>query len=333
MQVPGFRGVSAKRFIKGLYKNYSEVGVADSAAQVSYYLLFSLFPFLFFLVTLTAYLPMGGVVQDLIQRAGGIVPDEALDMVQKHLNDLIHRPRPKLLTLGLVVSIYSASRGVDAMRGALNRAYKVVESRPFWKTQGMSILMTSVLTLLVMVSFGAMILGGKLGFWAFDKFHAAPDFVFIWSLLRWPITALIVATAAAISYYVLPDVEQKFEFITPGSIAASLFWLLGTWGFTVYTDHFNTYNVTYGSIGSVIILLTWFYLSALVFLVGGVMNVVIEHESAEVGKAPGARREGEPTAPLETRLISQVPGASKTASTGSRLKEALFSRRRKPHPS
>jgi membrane protein len=116
----------------------------------------------------------------------------------------------------------------------------------------------------------------------------------------------------ALAYYFLPDVEQKFRFITPGSVLGTLLWLLATWGFGQYVSSFANYNVTYGSLGGVIVLLTWLYLSGFIFVMGGELNAILEH-AAMTGKAAGARAEGEKPAPPEERPSAMPPGAAKDA--------------------
>ena len=310
--------MSLKDFGKKLFKAYSENAVSDSSAQLSYYLLFSLFPFLFFLVTLTAYLPIRGTVNDMMERLSQIIPDQAYGLIKTQLDVLLNEPRPKLLGLGLFIAIYSASRGVDAMRTALNRAYKVAEGRSFFKTNAIAIGMTLLGTAMVVASFTAIILGGKGGEWLFSHLQLGAQFLVLWGWLRWPLSAVVITFTAAIGYYFLPDVKQQFKFITPGSVLGTVVWVLGTYGFTFYTEHFSKNNVTYGSIGGVIILMTWFYLSGLIFIVGGVINAILEHASRD-GKAVGAKVEGAPAATAEQQLAAQVPGAAKSRSTASKV--------------
>lgn len=307
-----------KLFLKRLYQEYENDGVSDSGAALSYYFVFSLFPFLFFVATLTAYLPfVQSSVAKAMDRLGAIMPPEAMGLIQTHVEGLVAKPRPKLLTIGLLVTLYSASRGVDAVRKALNLAYDVKESRPFWKTELLALGMTMGGALLFLLGVAALVAGGDLGFWIARHVGLAEVYVFVWSWLRWPVTALLVMTAAALAYYVLPDVKQEFKFITPGSVVGTLVGLLATWGFSLYARNFGSYNATYGSIGGVIILMTWFYITGFVFLMGGEANAIIEHHSAE-GKAAGARAPGEAPPPPEERPSAMPVGAAKKAEVADR---------------
>ena len=119
---------------------------------------------------------------------------------------------------------------------------------------------------LLLVAIALLAAGGIAGFWLAERLGIASEYVFVWSWLRWPVTAAVIMLLAALAYYLLPDVEQEFKFITPGSVLGTVFWRLATWAFTQYAGHFGTYNLTYGSIGGVIVMLTWFYISGFIFL-------------------------------------------------------------------
>jgi membrane protein len=299
-------------FCKRLYGEYEKDAVSDTAAQLSYYFLFSLFPLLFFVAALTAYLPLGGTLDQLLSRLRPVVPSEAMNLIDTHLRALVTQPRPRSLTFALLVSLWSASRGVDAVRRGLNLAYDVTESRPWWKTQVVALAMTVAGAVLVLTAVAVLIAGGQFGFWLASRVGIETYYVWVMNWLRWPLTTVMIMTVAALTYYLLPDVKQQFKFITPGSVVGTLLWLLATWGFGYYVSAFGDYNVTYGSIGSVIVVLTWLYLSGFIFLMGGEINALLEHASA-TGKAAGARAEGEAPPPADERPSAMPPGAVKDA--------------------
>jgi membrane protein len=312
-----------RTFLKRLYEEYENDAVADNAAALGYYFVFALFPFLFFLTTLTAFIPyIRHSVDTILARAHAILPEQAVALIETHLRDLVQKPRPRLLTVGLLATLYSASRGVDALRKTLNLAYDVKESRPWWRTELVAFGMTIGGAVLVLVSIGLLTAGGSAGFWIANKIGIAHEYVLLWSWLRWPVTALAMMLCAALAYYVLPDVQQKFKFITPGSVIGTLVWLASTWGFSVYAGHFGSYNVTYGSIGGVIVLLTWFYISGFIFLMGGEMNAIIEHASPD-GKASGARAPGLPPPPPSERPSAVPAGAADSAAAAARSKGGI----------
>jgi membrane protein len=307
-----------KAFLKRLYDEYENDAVADSAAALSYYFVFALFPFLFFLTTLTAFVPfVRNSVDTILARAHAILPEQAIGLIDTHLRGLVETPRPHLLTLGLVATLYSASRGVDALRKTLNLAYDVKESRKWWRTELVAFGMTIGGAALVLVAIMALTAGGSAGFWLARHVGIAHEYVLIWSFLRWPVTAAVIMLCAALAYYILPDVKQQFRFITPGSVIGTLVWLVATWGFSVYAGNFGSYNVTYGSIGGVIVLLTWFYISGFIFLMGGEINAVIEHAAPD-GKASGARAPGEAPPPKSERPSAMPVGAADSATAAAR---------------
>jgi membrane protein len=141
---------------------------------------------------------------------------------------------------------------------------------------------------LVLLTFGPGI-----GRWIADLAGLGRAFEVAWNVLRWPIIVGFMVVAMALLYYVAPDVEQRWQWITPGSVCAVIGWLLASLGFAFYVNNFGSYNATYGSIGAVIVLLTWMYLSGLFVLIGGEVNAEIEH-AAQEGKAPGEKQLSRP---------------------------------------
>ena len=258
-------------------------GVAESAAALSYCFVFALFPFLFLLTTLTAYFPYFRTSADtLLSRARDVLPPQAMRLVSAHVEGLVDTPRPRFLVVSLLLALYSASRGVTAVRTALNLAHDVEESRPLWKTEALAFGMTAGGTVLVLGAVAGLAAGGSAGFWLARQVGVAAPYLLVWRWLRWPITAGAIALSAALAYHWLPDVDRgarRFKLLTPGSLLGTLSWFLATWGFGEYAAHFGTYNVTYGAIGGVIVLMTWFYLTGFIFLLGGEINVIVEGRS------------------------------------------------------
>lgn len=308
MVLPGFKGLPLTVFLKRLGRALQEDAALDDAAQLAYYFLFAFFPLLFFLVTLTAYLPLSGALDAMLARARPLVPASTMRMIETQLRSLLNEPRPRLLGLSLAFALWTASRGLDGFRKSLNLAYRVTESRSFLRTQWLAFWTTLVTAAMVLLSFTLFLLGSRAGAWLANRVGIAPELALVGSWLRWPSTALVIMLVAALIFYWLPDVEQDFKFITPGSVTSALLWLVSTWGFTQYADHASSFNVTYGSLGGAVVLLTWLYLSALVFILGGEVNAVIEHASPE-GKRPGGRGFGESAEPGEH--IATPPGAAK----------------------
>ena len=310
--------LSWRDFFTRLYRRYEDHALADNAATLGYYFVFALFPFLLILATLAAFIPHARASVDLLlERGRAFLPFEARGVVEHHLRGLVTRSKPHLLVLGLAGALYSASRGVNAVRTALNRAYDVKESRPLWKTELLAFGMTIGGGLLLLVGIGVLIAGGSAGQWAARHLAIADEYVTILRWIRWPLTTLAIMLVAAFSYYLLPDVEQKFKFITSGSVIGTLVWCLASWCFGIYVSRFGSYNVTYGSIGGVIVLLTWFYITGFILLVGGELNALIEDASPD-GKASGARAPAQAPPPPDERPSAMPAGAVDSAAVAER---------------
>jgi membrane protein len=274
------RRISLLALVKRLVRLFVDHTIPDRAAQLAYYFIFALFPMLAFMVTLAAYLPIENVVSPLIERTSYVMPESTVALLEDQLNALTQKTHPRILTFGFLVAWWSASRGVNALRAALNLAYDVKETRPFWKTQGLALLITLSGAVLLVLGLSAIALGGKAGYWLAHQVNLGNEYLKLWFWLRWPITAALLMLSLALTYYLLPDVKQRFRFITLGSVVSTVAWLAATWGFTQFVEHFGHYNVTYGAIGGVIILLTWFYISGLLFITGGEINAILERLNA-----------------------------------------------------
>lgn len=256
------------------------------AAQLAYYFLFALFPFFLVLITLLGYLPIPNLLDRLMDLLAQMLPGDALSLVQDHVRDLVTGERGGLLSFGLLAALWTSSSAVTAIMEGLNRAYDVDEGRPFWKVRGLAILLTIGLSIFIIVSLVLLTFGPQIGGWVADQVGLGRVFQIAWNVLRWPVIVGLLIVAMALVYYLAPDVEQSWQWITPGSIVAVVGWLLASLGFSFYVNHFGSYNATYGSIGAVIVLLTWMYVSGLFVLVGGEINAEIEHAS-DSGKEPG----------------------------------------------
>ncbi len=308
--------------LRQLGQRLGEDAVLDQAAQLAFYFLFALFPLLFFVVTLTAYLPLRRPLEIAMHRLSALLPAQALELVDDQLHSLLDNPRPKLLTLSLLLALWTASRALDGFRKALNRAYRVRETRSFVRTQWLALWTTVVSSGLVLLGFTMILLGGRAGHWLAARVGAGVQFAVVWwSWLRWPSTALVILLVASLIFHWLPNVDRKLRFITPGSVASTLLWLASTWGFTQYADRVSSFNVTYGSLATAAVLLTWLYLSALVFLLGGEVNAVLEQALPE-DKRPGARSSAQPSE--SGRPEAPSPKASgRRAAMGARLRRLV----------
>lgn len=278
-------------FIEITRRIYDEVLADDClgrAAQLAYYFLFALFPFLLFLTTLLGYLPFPNLLDNIMLLLARALPREALVLIQDNVRTLVTQPKGGLLSFGIIAALWTSSSAIMAIIVGLNRAYDVEESRPWWKVRIVALLLVVGSSLFVIAATVLLIFGPQLGTWLASSVGLGNVFAVVWNIARWIIilTCLIVALASL--YYFAPDVEQKWRWITPGSVCAVIGWMLASLSFAYYVNNFGSYNTTYGSIGAVIMLLTWMYVTGFFILVGGELNSELEHAAAK-GKKPGER--------------------------------------------
>jgi membrane protein len=259
------------------------------AAQLAYYFLFALFPFFLFLTTLLGYLPIPNLLDRLMDMLGQMLPGEALQLVQDNVRQLVTGQRGGLLSFGILAALWTSSSALTAIIDSLNRAYDVEEGRSFWKVRLIAMGLTVGLSAFIVVALVLLTFGPQLGRWVADLVGLGRVFEVTWDVVRWPVIVGLLVVAMALLYYFAPDVEQAWTWITPGSACAVLGWLLASLGFAVYVNRFGSYNATYGSIGAVIVLLTWMYVTGLFVLIGGEINAEIEH-TAPGGKDPGEKQ-------------------------------------------
>jgi membrane protein len=281
-------GLSVIELSKRVYNQIFADNCSGRAAQLAYYFLFALFPFLLFLTTLLAYIPIPRVLDRLLDFLSQALPGDSLTLVQGHVRTLISQPRGGLLSFGIIAALWTASNAILAVTSGLNRAYGVEESRPWWKVRGTSILLVIGLSLFLIAATVLLMFGPQIGRWIAGGVGLGDVFSLTWNILRWPVSIILLMFGLAILYYFAPDVEQRWRWVTPGSVVAVIGWIIASLGFSYYVTNFGSYNVTYGSIGTVIVLLTWLYLTGLFILVGGQINAEIEHASPR-GKNPGER--------------------------------------------
>jgi membrane protein len=266
-----------------LFKRTAREVVADNclglAAQLAYYFFLALFPALLFLTAILSFIPVTGLLEAITGTLSRVAPGEVLSIIQDQVLKIAHEKNGGLLTLGMIGTIWSTSSGLDAIIGTLNQAYGIKEGRPWWKVKALALGLTLGLAGFIVISFALILVGPtlaeKVAMWA----HLGPAFTWTWKILQWPVVFGLVTLAMTTIYCWAPDAEQEWTWITPGSVLATVLWLLVSLGFKFYVGHFASYNATYGAIGGVIVLMLWFYVSALSVLIGAELNAEIEHAS------------------------------------------------------
>jgi membrane protein len=270
------RHITWRAFFRQFVESFGRNQPFDLAAQLAYFALLSVFPFAMFLLTVVGFLPLHGLDQHIMGAIYSVMPPEAAKLCDETVHEILGRQRGGLLLLTLAFAIWTASGGVSGLITALNRAYDVSETRPAWRVKARALVATVGSGLAIIVATAAMLIGPGLvrDVWAFIGLGGAFDEV--WAVLRWPVAALTMMTMLAFIYYFLPNVKQKWRFITPGSVVAVLAWVAASLGFRVYVSHFGSYAKTYGALGTVVVLLVWLYISGLTVIIGGEINAILD---------------------------------------------------------
>lgn len=281
------RGLGPLEVIKRSVKDFIDDEMPTYSAALAFQMFFSLFPFLIFLIALLSFLDLQNFFEWLRQQAALLLPQQAMDEVNPAI-DKIMEQKSGLFSMAIIVALWTASSGVRSAMDAMNKAYDVEEGRPVWKRFPLSIVYTIGIALMLLMAAGFMIIGPEVMNWLARYLGLEQLMVMIWAWVRWPVAVFLLIMALALVYYVVPDVKQRFRFITPGSVLAVLVWIGASLGFGFYVKNFGKYDAMYGSIGAIIVLLLYFYISAAVLLMGAELNAVIEHHHPE-GKDPGEK--------------------------------------------
>lgn len=274
MAIAALGGLPPIEVFKRAVKNFSADSMTTYAAALAYRIVFSLFPFLLFLVALLGFLQIPQLFEWMREQAALLVPGEAMDQVNSVIDEL-QTPRGGLVSIGIVLALWSASVGVMSLIEALNVAYDVAERRPAWRLYLLSVLYTVGLALLMVGAAALMVLGPQAASWVSARLGLDAAFALMWNWARWPLAMLLLMLTVSVVYYVGPNVRQRFRFITPGAILSVVVWIAASVAFGFYVQNFANYSATYGSIGAVVILMLYFYLSAAVLLFGAEINAVI----------------------------------------------------------
>lgn len=287
-------GLTLRELGSRVWNEIGEDEVTDRAAALAYYFLFALFPTLLFLTVLLGMLPLPGMMDRLLQYMDQALPSDAASIVRRTWAEIYRGARGGLLSIGALTAIWASSNGMASIMSALNVAYDIDDTRPWWKRRLLAILLTFgfavfILAALVLLMFGPLIGAGVAGL-----FGLGTMFTSVWSIVSLPIVVFFVLVGIALVYYLAPAAEQHWRWVTPGSVVALTLWLAMSWGLRLYVSRFADYNATYGSIGGIMLLMLWLYLTGVVMLVGAEINAEIEHAAARRGaltaKAPGEQR-------------------------------------------
>ncbi len=292
-----FQGASSKLVWKRTFQAMLSDNLLSRAAEMGYYFLFALFPTLVCASSLLGLIARRAtdIYLSLLHYLALVVPSGAYAMVIETFNQTTAAATTGKVTLGLVAALWSASVGFTAIQDGMNTVYKVRETRPYWKARGLAILVTLLLSLMVTLNLAVLLSGDLLArlvylkIWHHNLAVAAAIGIHI---IQWTIAAAMLLLQFSTVYYFAPDLRAKYwHWVSPGAAIGVLGWVAASLGLRVYLHFFNSFSITYGSLGAVIVLLTWFYLTGLMLLLGAEINsevqaAVIEKQMKEAGAIP-----------------------------------------------
>jgi membrane protein len=286
-----FGGIGPIRLGKRVWKEFDHDDVYGKAAQLAYYFLLAVFPALLFMVSLLGFLAGPGTElrASLFHTLQSILPPESSQLVSKTVDEVSSAAGGGKLTFGIVTALWAASGGLSALMSTLNVAYEVKETRGWFKTKAIALALTIELAFLIIVALTLVLFGGKLGEMVAGRigWHG---FGAVWQVLQWPVVLGAMLLAFASVYYFAPNLKKpEWYWVSPGAVVGLIVWLAVSFAFRLYLQFFNSYSKTYGSLGAVIILMLWFYLTGLAVLIGGEVNSEIGHVVEETEVRTGER--------------------------------------------
>ena len=257
--------------LKDLYARFTNDDLLSVGAQVTYFLLLSLPPFLIFLITLLTFTPIVDF-QSNIDIIATLMPANVYDILREIINQTIANRSGTLLSFGIIFALWSSARGVAYLIRGINRAYNQEETRPFLKLKAVSLAITLVLTFTIIFSMILIVFGGILGTQFFHFLGFSNIFLKIWSYFRLIIALIAIILVFIFLYYNAPNRRMRFKEVLPGAIIASISWVIVSFAFSFYANNLGNYTAVYGSLGGIFALLTWIYLSSIIFLLGAEIN-------------------------------------------------------------
>jgi membrane protein len=264
------------RFVLVFTSRFGRHHMATLAAGLSFYFLLAFFPFLLFLVAVVTLVPgLGGVTDWLLKTAAQYVPAEAWSMVEGVIRSLLARPRGGLVSLGVVLALWSASAGFTSVMECLNVAYEVPPQRAWWRARLEALWLTIALSFFVVVSFVLTLFAGPLA--KFVAGYLGPAGGVGTIVINWTLSLGLMTLVTATLYYVCPDVETlEWEWLSPGVTVFTVGFGVASAAFSIWVARFGSYDKTYGSLGAPIVLLFWLYLLAVFLLLGGELNAFLD---------------------------------------------------------
>lgn len=254
--------------------------VTGLAGDLAFRFFLALFPFFIFLAAVGGYiatsLDVANPAEKIVNSIGTALPADAADIVDKQLQQVINVRNTSLLSIGIIGTLIAASNGFNALYKAFNRAYGVPETRPLWKRWLFSLALTIFAGTSIVLAFTLFVFGELFGFKLIHRLGIESQWRTLLTMARWSVGAVLVLGAVTLLYRTIPNLRVPLRWVLPGALLFAATWALASYLFALYLAWIASYNATYGALAGAAILLVWFYLTALILLVGVELNATID---------------------------------------------------------
>lgn len=276
--LPGMDGIPVYDVLAFFFKEIKKGQLTDRAASISFFFLLALPPTCIFLFTLLPYIPLANIETTLYMLVASIAPNEnTYRIVHGIIYDFIHTQRTGLLSFAFLLAIFYSSTAVLGILRSFNKDHPAFKKRNFLQLRWMAIKLNSLLILLLLISVSLLVAQSSLFNNLLSYLHIITSVSkFIIILVRWLIIILLFFAIISMIYTLGPAIKKRWKFISAGSTLATALTILSTLGFSYYVNNFSSYNRIYGSIGSIIVLMTWIYINSFVLLIGFELNASID---------------------------------------------------------
>lgn len=269
-----------KEFVRGIKKLVISVIKNDfygMASEMGFMMVIGIFPFMLFLTAVFGWMGNKSMMAPILRFLATFMPEQAMNLITSVLNEAMIFSHGRLIAIiGFTVTVILSTNAIAVVLKGLNRAYKVEETRSFVYTRILSLVMVFVDTMVMFLSINLIVFGKAIINLMITHFHMSNAIALILLTLRWPVAFAALFLMAFLSYYILPDLRGNDRFkrksAIPGTWFFTTFWLVGSWGFSVYVNNLKTYNMVYGTIGAFAVLMVWLYYTSLLILIGAEIN-------------------------------------------------------------
>ena len=264
-----------KEYLTNLIQCIIRDDYANAGGEMAYMAALGIFPFMLFIMAVFGWLGKTFFVNKIIFGLSTIAPQSVIDLINGVLNEVVIFKSGKLMAIaGFFVTLFLSSNAIAVFIKGLNRANNVQENRSFLKVRLLAILMFFVNAFFLFISINLIVLGKVITNFVGVYLSIPQEIIDTILITRWPVAFLSLLLLASINYYVLParDFSAKRKSVIPGAMFFCVFWLIGSWAFSLYVNALGTYNKVYGTIGVFAILMIWLYYSSIILLIGGQVN-------------------------------------------------------------